>query len=58
MSPLIAAVKNPRIAWMGAREFAGSSGMTWDEDDSKSDAYDFGRELAHKLTLRRWDQWI
>lgn len=53
---LKAAITNPHIAWMGAREFRGSSGMTWDTSETKNEAYDFGRDLAHKLTLRRWDE--
>lgn len=31
------------------------SGVTTNPGDSLIDAYDAGRELAHRLTGRRWD---
>lgn len=49
-----AAIRHPRIAALGAREFRSDWGMTYDAPD-RSDAYDAGRELAHIATLRRWD---
>jgi hypothetical protein len=52
--PIKSALLHPVIAIQGAREFRSSIGMTWD-DDAKNEAYDFGRELAHRLTFRKWD---
>lgn len=51
---LTAAARHPRIAALGGREFRSGFGMTYD-DHTRSNAYDAGRELAHLLTLRRWD---
>lgn len=52
-----AAISHPRIALLGAREFRSSCGMTYDNDPTspRSEAYDSGRELAHAVTLRRYD---
>ena len=49
-----AALAHPRIAFMGAREYRGTFGMSY-EDGSMSESYDAGRELAHILTLRRYE---
>lgn len=43
-----------RAFLMGMWEFH-SSITTRYEDDRAYDAYDYGRELAHRLTRRRWD---
>ena len=51
--PLMAALKHPREAFLGFREFRSGVGMTY--EDARDDAYDLGRDLAHRLTLRRWD---
>lgn len=48
------AARHPRTATLGAREFRSGVGMTYDQD-TRSDAYDAGRELAHLATFRRWD---
>jgi hypothetical protein len=42
---------------LGAREFRYSCGMTYDNDPEspRSRAYDSGRELMHRFTLRRFD---
>jgi hypothetical protein len=50
------AARHPRIATLGATEFRSGVGMTYD-DQSRSDAYDAGRELAHIGTFRRFEQW-
>ena len=52
--PIKSAFLHPIIAVQGAREFRSSFGMSWD-DPAKSEAYDLGRELAHRLTFRKWD---
>jgi hypothetical protein len=41
----------------GFVEFRSSLGMTYDDDpySPRSVAYDRGRDLAHRLTLRRFD---
>jgi len=38
---------------LGFIEFKSGVGMTY--GDERDDAYDFGRDLAHRLTFRRWD---
>lgn len=48
------AVRAPRIAWLGAREFRLSSTPHFAHDDDL-EAYDSGRELAHILTFRHFD---
>lgn len=42
---------------LGAREFRSGLGMTYDDSpySRRSVAYDRGRDLAHRLTFRRWD---
>jgi hypothetical protein len=55
MSIIISALLHPAIAIQGFREFRSSFGMSWDDDSSKSNAYDSGRELAHVLTFRRYE---
>lgn len=54
------AVRHPRIALLGAREFRSGMGMTYDDDPTspRSAAYDSGRELAHIATLRRYDEYV
>lgn len=54
---VLGALRHPRIATLGVREFRSDVGMTYDDDtDSpRSRAYDSGRELAHVATLRRFD---
>ncbi len=48
----------PLAGLRGAVEFRRGIGMTYDNDAGarRSAAYDSGRELAHLLTGRRWDQ--
>lgn len=46
-------IRHPKAVFKGALEFRSSLGMTY--GDSRDEAYDFGRELAHRLTLRAWD---
>lgn len=48
------AVRHPMTALLGAREFRGGVGMSYD-NYARSEAYDAGRELAHVVTFRRWD---
>lgn len=47
-----------RVLWFcfrrGAREYKSCVGMTW--GDGRDIAYDRGRELMHRLTLRRYEQ--
>ena len=52
-----AALRHPRIALVGAREFKSGIGMTYDNDPTspRSEAYDSGRELAHIITRRRYE---
>lgn len=54
-SCLLSAARYPSFALDGAREFRSSVGITY-VDPIRSESYDAGRELAHILTLRRWDQ--
>lgn len=56
LSILAIMARHPRIAALGAREFRSGVGMTY-ADPRRSDAYDAGRETAHALTARRWEQW-
>ena len=49
------ALRRPRIAAIGVREFRSALGLSWDDEPGKSEAYDAGRELAHIATLRRFD---
>lgn len=51
------AARHPDLAIKGAREFRDGSGMTYDDDPTspRSEAYDSGREIAHIVTLRRYD---
>lgn len=51
---IASALRHPRISALGAREFRSGVGMTYD-DDTRSAAYDAGRELAHLATFRRYD---
>lgn len=51
---LLAAARHPRIAALGAHEFRDGVGMSYD-DPAHSEAYDAGRELAHIVTRRRFD---
>lgn len=39
---------------LGAIEFNGSVGRSY--DDSRHEAYDWGREIAHRVTFRRFEQ--
>lgn len=39
----------------GIREFRSTMTMAYDDDDLQ-DAYDWGRELAHRLTFRHFEQ--
>jgi hypothetical protein len=48
------ALRYPRLALMGAREFRGSVGMTYGIYEMQ-EAYDAGRELAHLVTGRRYE---
>lgn len=50
------ALRHPRIAWLGAREFR----LAWTahlDNEDEAEAYDCGRELAHLFTLRRFEDW-
>jgi len=51
---LLATSRRPRVALLGAREFRLSS--TTHFDDPEITSYDSGRELAHMLTLRRFEE--
>jgi hypothetical protein len=52
---LISAARRPRIAALGVREFR--TDCTTSFDYPELDSYDSGRELAHMVTLRRYDWW-
>lgn len=54
MNTLLNAIAHPRVTLQGMWEFRSSLGMTY--GDSRDEAYDFGRELAHRATLRTWDE--
>lgn len=56
LAVLLIGLRYPRTAALGAKEFRGGVGMTYD-DPARSDAYDAGREIAHAATLRRYEQW-
>lgn len=47
------ALRRPRLATLGMREFR--STFTTHFDDERLESYDAGRELAHMLTLRRFE---
>ncbi len=47
--------RHPVIFVRGAAEFRSGMGMTWDDDESKNEAYDWGRETVHRLTFRRFE---
>jgi hypothetical protein len=49
------ALRRPRIALLGMQEFRSCWTTHFDDDDEALESYDAGRELAHMLTLRRWD---
>lgn len=55
LNPIKSAVLHPGIAFQGVREFRSGLGMSWEDDDTKTEAYDFGRELAHLATFRRFE---
>jgi hypothetical protein len=48
------AARHPRVAWLGMREFR--TDCTTHYDYPLIESYDAGRELAHMVTLRRFDQ--
>lgn len=48
------AARRPRLALLGAREFR-SAFTTHFNDAEKLESYDSGRELAHMVTLRRYE---
>lgn len=48
-----AACRSPRFFALGAWEFRRS--FTTHVDGVQADAYDWGREFAHAVTGRRWD---
>lgn len=48
------ALRRPRTAWLGAREFRSDLTPHFEDYDAL-ESYDAGRELAHLLTLRRYD---
>lgn len=54
MEALIYALRNPKITLLGAREFRSSLGMSYDSH-ARCEAYDFGREMAHRVTMRRFE---
>lgn len=41
--------------WTGVREFRLSMTTAYPEDQDQADAYDWGRELAHRVTFRRFE---
>jgi len=43
-----------RAGILGFIEFRSGVGMTY--GDKRDEAYDFGRDLAHRLTFRKWDE--
>jgi hypothetical protein len=47
-------VRHPREGWLGAREFRLTVTSHFDDEDLL-ESYDSGRELAHLLTLRRFE---
>lgn len=51
---LAAAARHPRTAAKGAREFRSDVGMTYGAI-TRDEAYDAGREIAHRATARRYD---
>ena len=52
---MTALIKKLRAFALGAREFR-LNFTTHFYDNSMQDAYDWGRETAHRLTLRRFEQ--
>lgn len=48
------ALRRPRLALLGMREFR-SDFTTHFDDDDELESYDSGRELAHMVTLRRYE---
>lgn len=54
VSLLTAAARNPRYFVLGVIEFR-QGFTTHVETDSQIAAYDWGREFAHVVTLRRFD---
>jgi hypothetical protein len=52
---ILDAAVNPRAALLGAREFRMSLTTSQPDEDSLA-AYDSGRELAHIVTLRHYDE--
>ena len=48
---------HPFIFFRGMYEFRSDFGMTYDDTSCspRSQAYDYGRDLAHRLTFRRFD---
>ena len=48
------ALRRPRIALNGVREFQLSFTTHYDDHD-ELESYDAGRELAHMITLRRFE---
>lgn len=53
MKMLRTALRHPLIAMKGALEFRSGLGATY--GDGRDEAYDFGRDLAHRITFRKWD---
>jgi len=47
------AIRHPRVALLGVREFRGS--VTTHVHDNLIESYDSGRELAHLVTMRRYE---
>lgn len=48
------ALRNPVAATRGVVEFRLTATFHYDSEDL-SFAYDCGRELAHRVTMRRWE---
>lgn len=53
LSLLRSAARHPRVAALGVREFRLSA--TTHVDGDLIESYDAGRELAHVVTLRRYE---
>jgi hypothetical protein len=57
MKTLLSFFTHPLCFLQGACEFRSDCGMTWDDNpySPRSEAYDRGRDLAHRITFRIYD---
>lgn len=57
MKTLLSFISHPFVFALGAREFLSSFGMTYDNDPEspRSRSYDRGRDLMHRITLRKFE---